>query len=110
MRKSFQKNRVEPIGISAPSDPEPLCVPDPEPEPEPEVDLVDEEQLCVAGPSAPEPLVTTETQETQVTTELSTLHNHFLVNIFQLEHRMCKCKVHWTLVTEVWPNVFIGNE
>ncbi len=47
------------IGISAESDPEPLCVP------EPEVDLVDEEQLCVAGPSAPE--VTTEsTQKREV--------------------------------------------
>uniref|UniRef100_A0A671K3H4 Tyrosine specific protein phosphatases domain-containing protein n=1 Tax=Sinocyclocheilus anshuiensis TaxID=1608454 RepID=A0A671K3H4_9TELE len=36
--------------------------------------------------------------------DLSTLHNHFLVNIFQLECRMCKCKVLWTPVTEVWPN------
>ncbi|XP_058650533.1 dual specificity phosphatase 29-like [Onychostoma macrolepis] len=23
---------------------------------------------------------------------------------------MCRCKVHWTPATEVWPNVFIGNE
>ncbi|XP_058628630.1 uncharacterized protein LOC131538660 isoform X2 [Onychostoma macrolepis] len=98
VKKSFQKNRVEPIGVSA------------EPDPEPEVDLVDEEQLCVSAPSGPEPQVTTETQETQVKSELSMLHNHFLVNIFQLERRMCKCKVLWTPVTEVWPSVFIGNE
>uniref|UniRef100_A0A671K1X5 Tyrosine-protein phosphatase domain-containing protein n=1 Tax=Sinocyclocheilus anshuiensis TaxID=1608454 RepID=A0A671K1X5_9TELE len=101
---------VEPTGVSAEPDPEPLCVP--RPELEPEVDLVDAEQFCLPAPSAPEPQVTTETQETQVTTELSTLHNHFLVNIFQLECRMCKCKVLWTPVTEVWPNavVFLCRE
>ncbi|XP_073703926.1 uncharacterized protein [Garra rufa] len=54
------------------------------------------------GPSAPEP---------QVTTELSALNDHLTtLNIFRLERRMCKCRVQWTPVTEVWPNVFIGNE
>ncbi|KTF71090.1 hypothetical protein cypCar_00050297, partial [Cyprinus carpio] len=80
-----------------------LCVPGPE------VDLADAQQLCLSAPSGPEPQVTTDTQETQVTTELSMLHNHFLVNIFQMELHMWKCKVHWTPATEVWPNVFIGN-
>uniref|UniRef100_A0A8C1MCL8 Protein-serine/threonine phosphatase n=1 Tax=Cyprinus carpio TaxID=7962 RepID=A0A8C1MCL8_CYPCA len=105
VKKSFQKNRVEPIGIPAQPDPEPSCVPDPEAEAE--VDLVNEEQLCVAGPNGPEPQVK---KETQVTTELSMLHNNFPLNIFQLERRMCKCRVQWTPVTEVWPSVFIGNE
>ncbi len=80
-----------------------MCVPDPEPEHV--VDLVDAQQLCVSAQSGSEPELTT---ETQVTTGNAS-HSHFLVNIFQLEHRMCKCKVLWT-VTEVWPNVFIGNE
>ncbi|XP_052427293.1 dual specificity phosphatase 29-like [Carassius gibelio] len=107
VKKCFQKNRVEPIGVSAQPDPEPLCVPGAAPEPE--VDLADAQQLSLSAPSGPEPQETTETQETQVTTE-SMLHNHILVNIFQLERRMCKCKVLWTPATEVWPNVFIGNE
>ncbi|XP_059360635.1 uncharacterized protein LOC132098591 [Carassius carassius] len=98
------KSRVEPIEIPAQPDPEPSCVPDPEAEAE--VDLVDVHQLCVAGLNGPEPQVKT---ETQVTTELSMLHN-VLLNIFQLERRMCKCRVMWTPITEVWPSVFMGNE
>ncbi|XP_059360636.1 uncharacterized protein LOC132098592 [Carassius carassius] len=104
VKKSFQKSRVEPIEIPAQPDPEPSCVPDPEAEAE--VDLVDAHQLCVAGLNGPEPQVKT---ETQVTTELSMLHN-VLLNIFQLERRMCKCRVMWTPITEVWPSVFMGNE
>ncbi|XP_026065380.1 uncharacterized protein LOC113048083 [Carassius auratus] len=172
VKKSFQKSRVEPIEIPAQPDPEPSCVPDPEaeaevdlvdshrvpdPEAEAEVDLVDSHrvpdpeaeaevelvdshrvpdpeaeagvdlvdshrvpdpeaeagvelvdahQLCVAGPNGHEPQVKT---ETQVTTELPMLHN-VLLNIFQLERRMCKCRVMWTPITEVWPSVFMGNE
>uniref|UniRef100_A0A671PFG7 Protein phosphatase Slingshot homolog 3-like n=1 Tax=Sinocyclocheilus anshuiensis TaxID=1608454 RepID=A0A671PFG7_9TELE len=68
------------------------------------MDLVDAQQLCVAGPSGPEPHVKPETQVTTM------LHNNFPRNIFQLERRMCKCRVQWTPVTEVWPSVFIGNE
>ncbi|XP_052431350.1 uncharacterized protein LOC127972094 isoform X3 [Carassius gibelio] len=121
VKKSFQKSRVEPIEIPAQPDPEPSCVPDPEaeaevdlvdshrvpdPEAEAEVELVDAHQLCVAGPNDPEPQVKT---ETQVTTELPMLHN-VILNIFQLERRMCKCRVMWTPIAEVWPSVFMGNE
>ena len=67
VKKPFQKNSVEPTGISAQPVPEPSCVPGPRPKLQ--VDLVDAEQLCVAGPSDPTPQVTTETQKTQVTTE-----------------------------------------
>ena len=61
MKKPFQKNSVEPTGISAQPVPEPSCVPGPQPKLQ--VDLVDAEQLCVAGPSGPKPQVTTESTQ-----------------------------------------------
>ncbi|KAF4114502.1 hypothetical protein G5714_004725 [Onychostoma macrolepis] len=95
---TISENRNDQGGINiSPATTEKTSPKDPEPEPQ-------------VRTETQETQVTTETQETQVTTELSTLHNHFLLNIFQMEHHMCKCKVHWTNVTEVWPNAFIGNK
>ncbi len=126
MKKSFQRNRVEPIGVSTEPDPEPSSVPDPDcPEPEPQVDLDDVEQSCVPGPSDPEPetdvdLVDTEQSsdpdlsccktESQAKTELSMLQMYICQSVIQLLDRLDECFLDWTPVSEVWPNVFIGNQ
>ncbi len=79
--KSFQRNRVEPIGVSAEPDPEPLSVPDPDyPEPEPQVDLDDVEPSCIPGPDCPEP----EPQVDQMTHSLCTVYGNKR-NVIQLE-------------------------
>uniref|UniRef100_A0A673GUJ3 Uncharacterized protein n=1 Tax=Sinocyclocheilus rhinocerous TaxID=307959 RepID=A0A673GUJ3_9TELE len=43
-------------------------------------------------------------------TELLLLKKHILQNMIQLKQCLEKCALDWTPVTEVWPNVFIGNE
>ncbi|XP_016354161.1 uncharacterized protein LOC107697821 [Sinocyclocheilus anshuiensis] len=60
------------------------------------------EPLCVPGAIVPE-------QEPQVT-ELSVLENYIPQNISQLKNRLEECILSETPVTEVWPNIFLGNE
>ncbi|KTG46117.1 hypothetical protein cypCar_00036290, partial [Cyprinus carpio] len=104
VKKIFQKNRVVPIGISAQPVPETLCVPGPsDPKPELQMDLVDAEQLCVPGPICPK-------TEHQVKTELSILQMYIPQSVIQLQDRLEQCTLDWTPITEVWCNVFIGNE
>ncbi|XP_016350888.1 dual specificity phosphatase DUPD1-like [Sinocyclocheilus anshuiensis] len=61
-----------------------------------------------AGCSSASPATTEKTsptgpeEEPQGKTELQ--------NMFQLKQCLEKCALDWTPVTEVWPNVFIGNE
>lgn len=93
-----------PIGISAQPVPETLCVPGPsDPKPELQMDLVDAEQLCVPGPICPK-------TEHQVKTELSILQMYIPQSVIQLQDRLEQCTLDWTPITEVWCNVFIGNE
>ncbi len=104
VKKALQKNRVEPIGVSAEPDREPSCDPGPSgPKPELQVDLVDAEQLCVLGPICPK-------TEHQLKTELSVLQMYIPQSAIQLQDRLEQCTLDWTPVTEVWCNVFIGNE
>uniref|UniRef100_A0A671NCY6 Uncharacterized protein n=1 Tax=Sinocyclocheilus anshuiensis TaxID=1608454 RepID=A0A671NCY6_9TELE len=43
-------------------------------------------------------------------TELSVLENYIPQNISQLKNRLEECTLSETPVTEVWPNIFLGNE
>ncbi|XP_052431329.1 dual specificity phosphatase 29-like [Carassius gibelio] len=104
VKKIFQKNRVAPIGSSAQPDPETVCVPGPsDPKPELQMDLVEAEQLCVPD------LVCLKTEQ-QVETELSILQMYIPQSAIQLQDRLEQCTLDWTPITEVWCNVFIGNE
>lgn len=61
------------------------------------------EPLCEPGPSIPKP-------EPQVTKELSVLESHVSQSVLQLQDRLDEYTLGCTPVTEVWPNVFTGNE
>ncbi|XP_051719998.1 dual specificity phosphatase 29-like [Ctenopharyngodon idella] len=66
------------------------------PELEPDLDLVDSDESCVPGPSSavPRPNASTSKQDP----------------CFQLEKRVKACTLHYKPVTQVWNNIFIGNE
>ncbi|KAK9955936.1 hypothetical protein ABG768_015775 [Culter alburnus] len=84
------------------ADPEESCVPVPSvPEMEPDLDLAGPEQSCVPGPSSavPKPNARTSKQDPFPEEEC-----------FQLYRRVKACTKHYKPVTQVWKNVFIGNE
>lgn len=126
MKKTFQKNRVEPDVVPAQPDREPLCVPVPSgPKTEPQVDLVDEEQLCIPGPSGPKsepqmdlvdakqlcvPGPSGPKTKSQMKKELSMLQTYIPQSVSQLEECLLDSTLIWEPVTAVWHNVFIGDE
>ncbi|ROL52106.1 Dual specificity phosphatase DUPD1 [Anabarilius grahami] len=103
------------------ADPEQLCVPVPSvPEPEseldllfnpdepcqlvtsiPDLDLFDSDESCVPGPSSavPKPNASTSKQDPFPEEEC-----------FQLCRRVKACTMRYKPVTQVWNNIFIGNE
>ncbi|KAK9954634.1 hypothetical protein ABG768_016685 [Culter alburnus] len=84
------------------ADPEESCVPVPSvPEMEPDLDLAGPEQSCVPGPSSavPKPNARTSKQDPFPEEEC-----------FQLYRRVKACTKSYKPVTQVWKNIFIGNE
>ncbi|KAK9960222.1 hypothetical protein ABG768_010297 [Culter alburnus] len=84
------------------ADPEESCVPVPSfPEMEPDLDLAGPEQSCVPGPSSavPKPNARTSKQDPFPEEEC-----------FQLYRRVKACTKSYNPVTQVWKNIFIGNE
>ncbi|XP_056336708.1 uncharacterized protein si:ch211-121a2.2 [Danio aesculapii] len=70
---------------------------------ETEVDPVDEGPSRVPGPSC-------SNKESQIKTELSRLEMYIPHDPGKLRNRLEECSLDWTPVTEVWPNIYIGNE
>lgn len=70
---------------------------------ETEVDPADEGASCLPGPSC-------SNIESQIKTELSLLEMYIPHGPGKLRNRLKECALDWTPVTEVWPNVFLGNE
>ncbi len=69
---------------------------------QPQKDPAVPEPLCIPEANVPE-------QEPQVT-ELSVLENYISLNISQLKKRLEECTLSGTPVTEIWPNILLGNE
>uniref|UniRef100_A0A9J8BKY0 Dual specificity phosphatase 29 n=1 Tax=Cyprinus carpio carpio TaxID=630221 RepID=A0A9J8BKY0_CYPCA len=69
---------------------------------QPQKDPAVPEPPCIPEASVPK-------REPQVT-ELSVSENYIPQNISQLKNRLEECTLSETPVTEVWPNIFVGNE